>query len=184
MTAHTDECEDNMTTSERQSMLPGNYVMNTISNSRPVPIDASFGILANSFGAPAPSLISAEDDLMNRTIVLSRCGRVPARVHAAEVEASLNAQHSTSSSARRSTDQQGATPLTEYLTRSRKACSPVPTITNDRIADPSILLRDPHTAVLQPQFYHRPTDIGLEMRDAFRKCERSTPKRYDSVFAA
>lgn len=160
-------------------MLPGNYVMDTISSNLQAPIDASFGILANSFGRPASNLISTEDDLMNRTTVLSRCGRIPARVHAAEVEASLNAP----SSARRGKEQQGQTPLTEYLTRARKACSPVPTITNDRIADPSILLRDPFTAVHQPQFYHRPTDIGLEMRDAFRKCERGTPKQYDSVFA-
>lgn len=175
------DCNNTMTISERQSILPGSYVMNPISNSRPTPIDASFGILANAFGSPAPSLIGVEDDLMNRTTVLSRCGRVPARVHAAEVEASLNAPQASSS--QRGKDQRGATPITEYLTRSRKACSSVSAITNDRITDPSILLRDPHTAVLQPQFYHRPADIGLEMRDAFRKCERSTPKHYDSVFA-
>jgi len=168
---------DAMTLSEHQAMMPGNYFVDRIPYAHEEHTDASYGILADAFGKPKPSMIAAEDDLMLRTTVLSKCGRVPNRVREVEMRAKMNARQEPLP---RAAGNKG-TPLTEYMHRSCKACMPVPTITNDRIADPSILLRDPLTAVAHMHFYNVPSDTNFEARDAFKRCERLQPRQLDSI---
>ncbi|KAJ1631359.1 ribonucleotide reductase [Pavlovales sp. CCMP2436] len=140
---------ESMTVSEVQSTRVGNYSMDRINYSHERHIDAQFGQLANAFGTPGPSMIASEDDLMLRTVVLSKCGRISDRVREAEVRDAMRVEEPMLIPTQRET------PLTSYLNHSRKACTAVDSIANDRISDPSILLRDPHSAVYQPFFDFR-----------------------------
>lgn len=161
--------EDGMTLAERQSLKPGKYFMDRLPYSREQHLDPSYGLLADAFGHPKPTMIAAEDDLMLRTTSLSKCGRIPSRVKEAEMKAKMSAHQKPLPRA----EVDKGTPMTQYLHRQHKACRPAYTITNDRIADPSILLRDPKTAVINPYYYWRPSDVSLEMRDEFKRCDRS-----------
>lgn len=158
-----------MTRAERQSTKPGSYVLDRVPYRLDAHVDPERGLLADAFGGPGARDIPTEDALMRRLTPVSKCGQVPQRVQEAELRASMKA----ASEQRPVRVVAKGTPSTEYLHRARKACTRTPTITNDRIADPSILLRDPHTATNMRAFYERPVDVGMNMRDAFVRCDRS-----------
>lgn len=153
-------------------MAPTNYVMNPIQYGKPAPSEPSVGILANSFGAPSSRMIPTEDLLMLRTTTLSKCGRVPTRVREDELRAADKKARDDAKDLPRGSSKE--TPVTQWLHRSRKACTPVSTITNQRIADRSILLLDPFTAVKNDQFFWIPGNTDLQMRDGFKQCDRKS----------
>lgn len=163
--------------------MSGLYATDEVFRPRKSHTDPSFGILANAFGGPLPSMIDTESDLMLRTTVLSRCGVRPAtsKVTSAEVKKHLQGEKMMPVPAT-STNSHYALPQTEYLHRAHKACTPVSRITMDRISDASILLVDPMASTHKSEFYMRPMDVATTMKDAFRRCERAQPQETKSVF--
>ena len=155
-----------MTRAERQSTKPGAYVLDRVPYRLDAHVDPERGLLADAFGGPDARHIATEDALMRRLTPVSKCGQVSQRVQEAELRASMQPQPPVRVVAK-------GTPSTEYMHRARKACTRTPTITNDRIADPTILLRDPHTATNMCAFYTRPVDVGMNRRAAFVRCDRS-----------
>lgn len=157
-----------MTRAERQSTKPGSYVLDRVPYRLDAHVDPERGLLADAFGGPSARNIPTEDALMQRLTPISKCGQVPQRVQEAELRASMKAA-SEQTPVRVVAK---GTPSTEYMHRARKACTRTSTITSDRIADPSILFHDPLLATNSREFYARPVDVGMNMRDAFTRCDR------------
>lgn len=165
-------CE--LTRSEKDSMSPGLYTTNSLQFARSPPMDPSIGIMGSVYGGVPVDRIAMEDQLMLRTTVVSKCGRVSEKV--ANDEAMWAAARAADEKPLPPAgDNSIQTPLTQWLHRTKKACTPESTITNDRIADRSLLLHDPFTSVRLDQFYAIPVNSSQQMRDSFVQCRREGP---------
>lgn len=164
------EMATTMTRAERQSTRPGSYVLDRVPYRLDAHVDPERGLLADAFGGPGARNIPTEDALMQRLTPISKCGQVPQRVQEADLRAAMRTASEQQTPVRVVAT---GTPITEYMHRARKACTRTPTITNERIADPSILLRDPQIATGMCEFYARPVDVSMNMRDAFVQCSRT-----------
>jgi hypothetical protein len=132
------------TRAEKQSIAPSKYVLSGLPNMRKKHTDGSMGIMADSFGAPAPELLGVEDALMLRTTVISKCGRTERVLTPQELHKLRKIEPLPPAPA-----DNEAVPRTQYLHRVHRACQPI---------QPRI--RSSLRSVLQRAHGHVPRDQG------------------------